>query len=480
MKNLITSTALASILIVFVMCNTCFGQQPGKDDNLKLTIGQPVPDIPLGNVYNYNGNEKSLGDFKGKFLILDFWATWCSPCIGAFPKMEYLRQKYGKDLAIVPVTVDEMAKVQNLFNNLKKDKGLDLFSIVGDIEIKKRFNFRFLPHYVWIDRESTYIGDSDHVSEGRIDSLVSGANVTFVKAVPVVKYFDPVNSFFNLNVPITQDGKAMQEEINMERLVVGGNLTRYLPDLNAPWMQENGRVLAVNVGIGKLYAPLIGRILTEGKLFSNFYQFMPDNRIIWEIKDKKLLDYSDKTVNAMMARDEPGWRQFLREHMFSYEFKTADTVDRVKVCKLAVNDLNQKFKSLYNLSAYTEKRKVKCLVLKRTSGIDKVASHQNTASLNDERINKSFYNYQAKGRTFNSFMLQLVALELQFIETPILDETGFAPGKLIDITLEAKMSDWKSVNAALAKYDLTFKEAEREIDMVIITDSRAPFYYTIR
>ena len=56
----------------------------------KLKPGQPAPDFTLSDL---QGQSVSLSDFKGQAVFLDFWASWCGPCIGAVPYLEELKQR---------------------------------------------------------------------------------------------------------------------------------------------------------------------------------------------------------------------------------------------------------------------------------------------------------------------------------------------------------------------------------------------------
>lgn len=65
----------------------------------------PAPSWRLKDV---NGNVVSSEQFKGKVVVLDFWATWCGPCRQEIPGYTDLQKKYGKDgLAIIGVSMDE-------------------------------------------------------------------------------------------------------------------------------------------------------------------------------------------------------------------------------------------------------------------------------------------------------------------------------------------------------------------------------------
>ena len=67
----------------------------------------PTP-APAWKLKDLNGNVVSSDQFKGKVVVVDFWATWCPPCRAEIPGYVSLQQKYAKDgLVIVGVSVDQ-------------------------------------------------------------------------------------------------------------------------------------------------------------------------------------------------------------------------------------------------------------------------------------------------------------------------------------------------------------------------------------
>jgi peroxiredoxin len=59
--------------------------------------GQPAPDFPA---FDIDGNEVNISTYRGKVVVLDFWATWCGPCMIAFPHMQKVAETY-KDQGVV-------------------------------------------------------------------------------------------------------------------------------------------------------------------------------------------------------------------------------------------------------------------------------------------------------------------------------------------------------------------------------------------
>lgn len=66
-------------------------------------IGSPAPEIDFAWISN--GDAKKLSDFKGKVVVIDFWATWCGPCVKSFPNIRELQKRYkGYPVEIIGVT----------------------------------------------------------------------------------------------------------------------------------------------------------------------------------------------------------------------------------------------------------------------------------------------------------------------------------------------------------------------------------------
>jgi thiol-disulfide isomerase/thioredoxin len=67
--------------------------------------GGPVPDVPLKEL---SGKDITLAQYKGKVVLLNFWATWCEPCRGEIPELIQLQRKYSaRGFTVLGVDVDQ-------------------------------------------------------------------------------------------------------------------------------------------------------------------------------------------------------------------------------------------------------------------------------------------------------------------------------------------------------------------------------------
>ena len=87
----------------------------------------PAPDFDLENVA---GGKTAAADLKGKVLVVDFWATWCEPCIAEIPKFNKMVDEFkGKDVQIVGITVES---AHDTIKPKVKETGMKYTVLVGN------------------------------------------------------------------------------------------------------------------------------------------------------------------------------------------------------------------------------------------------------------------------------------------------------------------------------------------------------------
>jgi len=84
-----------------------------KTNNIVLKTDNPGTDlsVPELTLKDLDGNDVSLSEYKGKVILVNFWATWCDPCRVEIPWLIEMQQKYGpKGFVILGIALDEEGK----------------------------------------------------------------------------------------------------------------------------------------------------------------------------------------------------------------------------------------------------------------------------------------------------------------------------------------------------------------------------------
>lgn len=99
---------VTSIVLIFsaVMLMSC--ARPPSEVETGVEIGWTAPKFKLPGL---NGRETSLDQYKGKIVMLDFWATWCGPCRMTMPLVETLQKEYPNDLVLLAINLEEPRNV---------------------------------------------------------------------------------------------------------------------------------------------------------------------------------------------------------------------------------------------------------------------------------------------------------------------------------------------------------------------------------
>lgn len=150
------------VLTALLGINSAAAQTPSVTQQQKALIGQPAPPLALNDL---SLRKHTLSEFKGKVLVINFWATWCAPCRAEIPMLNQLQVDYGTDtVQILGVGIDTPTAITQ-FNAYVPIRYLLLVGGTEAIALVEHYgNFAgTLPYTVFVDRQ------------GRIASIANGA-----------------------------------------------------------------------------------------------------------------------------------------------------------------------------------------------------------------------------------------------------------------------------------------------------------------
>ena len=122
--------------------------------------GAPGPPAPEFHLEQLSGGELSLEDFRGKTLILDFWATWCVPCLAQIPILNTYAEAHAGEVAVVGVSVD--AEGRAAVEEFIQQVPIEYPVVFGDEALARSYGAPGFPALAVVD------------AKGRIDSLHVG------------------------------------------------------------------------------------------------------------------------------------------------------------------------------------------------------------------------------------------------------------------------------------------------------------------
>jgi thiol-disulfide isomerase/thioredoxin len=438
-------TILLSVLAVLCLCFNIRAQDNSKIKPLK--IGDQVPDIAISNIINYKTSDgkfattAKISDFKDKILILDFWATWCSPCVAMIPKMNALQKEFSEKVQFLPVTYQSQ---RDLAAFAKRNPAFAdaLPEIFSDTNLSVLFPHRYLPHYVWIDAGGRVMNITgfEAVNAQNLRMVISGSPLS----VAVKK--DIMNIPYNAEKPLFTDNNAGDGGQVVSRTIFS-NYVAGLPGGYQVYATPNNsrnirRIVATNSTMGALYQIAYG----EHKVFFG------ENRTLLNVRDSSAFRNPGNIT-------EVEWMQ--QNHVFSYE------LDLPPELAAGSYQIMQRDLQLYfpQYSVNVQKMKRKCLALVRTSTVDKIKSTGGTSGFTADEFGVHISNSYLSG-----LIGRLNVIYLQLSPMPLIDKTDYHG--TVDITLDANLGNVESINKALAAYDLHLTEIENNIDMLVISDKK--------
>lgn len=166
--------AIFLILTLFIPATHAFSPL----DRMLLSDNGKVTDAPI---YMLDGKKVRLSDYRGKYVLLTFWATWCRACASEMPYLEKLAQQFTHDdIVFLAVTRSYPSQTTETVSKFRRQNGLMTLQFGEDsngketqAQLHTNFNISSLPSAVIIDPRGHYIG--------RFDGAVQWNHKDFIK-----------------------------------------------------------------------------------------------------------------------------------------------------------------------------------------------------------------------------------------------------------------------------------------------------------
>lgn len=132
------------ILISFIFLSSLgFAQESNQGKQLwaKSIINQKAPELKVQQWLT------DMPDTKGKFILIDFWATWCGPCRKAIPELNALQKEFKNDLIVIGISDEAPEKVKAMETPV-----IEYYSAIDtQAEMKNQLEIKGIPHVILID-----------------------------------------------------------------------------------------------------------------------------------------------------------------------------------------------------------------------------------------------------------------------------------------------------------------------------------------
>lgn len=379
-----------------------------------------------------NGMQQEFKYQKGKALILDFWATWCSPCIAQFPKTDSLKNKFSSDLDIIGVTSDKNAVVTKFLANYKKNFGITVTSISDDQLLKRYFPHRQIPHYIWINKDGVVaaITTAEHLNEENVRKLIAGNKLS----LPVKNEQEDVATYKVLSPLIQIDESRGFSALKSYHYL--GNFQKGTQSFStAPLFDKTtntNRIRAINVSLTKLYIHAYFGL--EGM------RFFHKARVMYE------------------GIEEPKADHITMEGLFSY-----DQIMPGNNEKEAYDKMKKMLDIEFGITSKLENRPIECLILKRGKEIRLSPSNSRaeTIETRDSTVRNNV--------PLENMLAMWIDGDMPLFPLAIVDETGLDKRQRLSVSLPLRQkTDFEKILTLLKKQGLILTREYRDMQVIVL------------
>lgn len=430
-------------------------------------VGDTIAEYTFTDIVNYNKDKVSISDFRGKWLILDYWAESCSGCLYSFPKMNAIHEKYKDQVQIIMIGANigrrddrtilgSESRTKGIYEILKKQHSLS-FLVAFDSLLYKKHDIGSLPHLLIIDPKGVLRAKTVSIDSSKIKKLIVGEPVEFEVAFSRTEA-DEISMFYNNDLPVLTTGG----------LANGGIDTNfYFRSILAPFDKSHMDYRTItNFEREKLKSQADSsaqnfRIELRGVYLESLYQLAFFGTNYWERYDPLYQKYAKKI--KWNGQDEGETRKNDKQR-YAYSISVPkNNLNKKYVLKCIQTDLERFFgykaeiKKIWMPVLYLKVRDKKLVEkLRNTTGI---SSHKNSEVI--------WQGFSSTNVSMKSLMLSVGAWVNNLYDLPVYDKTEIDFN--LDITISGNLLEPQNGIRELERLGFKLVKGKKKLQTIVLS-----------
>lgn len=431
MKRLINAILLTTIIgLPFIARSQTNG----------VVIGEKCPSELLNHIQDLIKRSK-YPDNINKPVLIDFWATWCSPCVASLKAIDSLQVLYHDKFSVLSVLEKDDSRVPEVLKRIFGNTQLALTIVDNDVILHQFFPHLTIPHYVWISADGVVqsITSEGKAISNNMTELLKNGDVHIKEKIATIAY--------NGTLPLYA---SKQAELHDE-LAYHSMITRWRPDLSTESARGDNFINCLNSSTLWLYQIAFGKF-NLGYLDLTRVALKGFNT---KLDSANVGVFNTDTLKKLWRANKPG-------NLYTYELMVPEkTFSFDELFEIMQVDLNRYYKS-QGISGHLEKSKKEVIELAYLK--------QPVSSAFEKTSEKpGYYSTHAFIKMVNepmSFFLSQLSPILKDKNRPLINGTQY--DDVVNIVIN-DTSSIGSINKELSSFGLVLKEKEEVLDVLVLT-----------
>lgn len=149
---------LSVVILIAGLVVACSSEKKSSESGEAQSDGSLTEEqaVEQATFVDLEGEQVPVAQFEGKVVLIDFWETWCKPCLSSFPTMQQLLDDYPEDFVVLAVTPG-FSDTKEDARKFRSEHDYDFVYLYDENKLHEKLNVQGIPFKVFVDAEGQFV-----------------------------------------------------------------------------------------------------------------------------------------------------------------------------------------------------------------------------------------------------------------------------------------------------------------------------------